>query len=155
MTTKKFHTFVYLLTKKVVSMIIENEGISELDAIQDFYQSDTYQLLEVEDTKYWWGFHLRLYMRSMWIVKGGMLVSKQSEFFILLIETYAHYRNIKGSEVLQMFRQNDLITYIQDMYLQYHTETLQNAFDDLDEQLGLPSKVRLEGVRDNEVIIHG
>ena len=67
-------------------------------------------------------------------------MSNQNEFFILLIETYAHYRNLKGSEVLQMFRQNNLIPYIQDMYIQYHTETLQNAFDDLDEQLGLPSK---------------
>ena len=66
-------------------------------------------------------------------------MSNESEFFILLIETYAHYRGIKGSEVLQMFNQNNLIPYIQDMYLQYHTETLQNAFDDLDGELGLPS----------------
>ena len=35
-------------------MIVENEHISELDAIQDFYQSETYQLLEIEKTKYWW-----------------------------------------------------------------------------------------------------
>ena len=35
-------------------MIIENEHISELDAIQDFYQSEVYQLLETEETKYWW-----------------------------------------------------------------------------------------------------
>ena len=35
-------------------MIVETEQISELDAIQDFYQSETYQLLEIENTKYWW-----------------------------------------------------------------------------------------------------
>lgn len=42
MPKKKFHTFVYLITKKIVRLIIENENISELDAIQDFYQSETY-----------------------------------------------------------------------------------------------------------------
>jgi len=67
-------------------------------------------------------------------------MSNQSEFLILLIETYAEYRNLKGSEVLQIFNQNNLIPYIQDMYIQYHTEALQNAFDDLDEQLGLSPK---------------
>jgi len=51
---KKFHTFVYLIVKKVIRLIIENENISELDAILDFYQSETYQLLEIEETKYWW-----------------------------------------------------------------------------------------------------
>ena len=67
-------------------------------------------------------------------------MSDQSVFFILLIEKYAQYRNLKGSEVLQIFKEKNLIPYIQDMYIQYHTETLQNAFDDLDEQLGLPSR---------------
>jgi len=66
-------------------------------------------------------------------------MSKQSDFFILLVETYAHYRSLKGSEVLQIFREKKLIPYIYDMYEQYHIETLQNAFDDLDDQLGLPS----------------
>ena len=67
-------------------------------------------------------------------------MSKQSDFFILLLEKYAHYRGLKGSEVLQMFKQKGLISYIYEMYEQYHIETLQNAFDDLDKQLGLSSK---------------
>lgn len=45
---------MYLIVKKVIRLIIENENISELDAILDFYQSETYQLLEIEETKYWW-----------------------------------------------------------------------------------------------------
>ena len=64
-------------------------------------------------------------------------MSKEGEFFILLVEKYAYYRNLKGSEVLEMFTKNDLIPYIYGMYEQYHIETLDNAFDDLDEQLGL------------------
>jgi hypothetical protein len=67
-------------------------------------------------------------------------MSKQSDFFILLLETYAYYRGLKGSEVLRLFEEKDLISYIYDMYEQYHIEALQNAFDDLDKVLGLPSK---------------
>ena len=44
---------------------------------------------------------------------------------------------MKGSEVLEIFTKNDFISYIFGMYEQYHIETLDNAFDDLDEQLGL------------------
>ena len=65
-------------------------------------------------------------------------MSKQSDFFILLVETYAHYRDLKGSEILEMFRKKNLIPYIYEMYEQYHIEALQNAFDDLDKQLRLP-----------------
>ncbi|MCL1990438.1 MAG: DUF3791 domain-containing protein [Defluviitaleaceae bacterium] len=64
-------------------------------------------------------------------------MSKQSDFFLLLIETYAHYRDLKGSDVMHLLKQKNLIPYIYEMYEQYHIETLQNAFDDLDEQLGL------------------
>ena len=70
-----------------------------------------------------------------------MGMSKESDFFILLIETYANYRKMKGSDVLRMFEQSNLIPYIYNMYEQYHIETLENAFADLDEQLGLDSKL--------------
>ena len=71
MRKKKFHTFIYLITKKVVRMIIENENISELDAIQDFYQSEVYQLLETEETKYWWLSPEALYEEYTINKKGG------------------------------------------------------------------------------------
>ena len=54
MPKKKFHTYIYLITKKVVRLIIEQEDISEIVAIQDFYESEVYRLLEIEETKYWW-----------------------------------------------------------------------------------------------------
>ena len=54
MPRKKFHTFVYLITKKVVRLIVQEENMSELDAIQSFYQSEVYDLLAQEETKYWW-----------------------------------------------------------------------------------------------------
>jgi len=139
MPKKKFHTFVYLITKKVVRMIIENEDISELDAIQAFYQSEVYQLLEIEETKYWWLSPEILYEEYA-LNKGGTFMSKESDFFILLVETYANYRDLKGSEILQLFKEKNLVSYIYDMYEQYHIETLQNAFDDLDKQLELPTK---------------
>ena len=37
----------------VAAFIAEDEHISPLDALCRFYASDTYRLLEREDTKYW------------------------------------------------------------------------------------------------------
>ena len=54
MSKKKFHTFIYLITKRVVSLIVEKEHFSEIEAIHSFYQSEVYDLLAQEETKYWW-----------------------------------------------------------------------------------------------------
>lgn len=40
----------------IVGFICENTKISPLDALRQFYQSETYKKLEIETTKYWhWG----------------------------------------------------------------------------------------------------
>jgi len=62
-------------------------------------------------------------------------MSKESEFFILLLEKYAYYRGKKGNEILAEFKEKNLIDYIYGMYDLYHIETLDNAFEDLDRQL--------------------
>ena len=54
MPKKKFHTYLYLIVKKVIRLIVEKDALSEQEAILNFYQSDVYHLLEIEETKYWW-----------------------------------------------------------------------------------------------------
>ena len=59
-------------------------------------------------------------------------ISNQSEFFIFLLEKYAEYKSHPASEILQLWQGWGLIDYINGMYEQYHTERLENAFDDID-----------------------
>jgi len=54
MTEKKFSLFLYMIVKRIIPFIMEEEQISEQDAIVKFYNSKTYELLADEQTKYWW-----------------------------------------------------------------------------------------------------
>jgi len=61
-----------------------------------------------------------------------MKLSKESEFFIYLIERYAAAKETSADKVLKQWDELDLTLFIYDMYEIYHVERLQNAFDDID-----------------------
>ena len=59
-------------------------------------------------------------------------MSKEMEFFIFLIENYAAYKNIGADVVMKELDELDITDFIYNMYEMYHTESIQNAFDDID-----------------------
>lgn len=60
-------------------------------------------------------------------------MSKESDFFIYLIERYAESKQTTAQKVLKQWDSLNLTDFIYDMYEIYHSERLQNAFDDIDE----------------------
>lgn len=62
---EKFNSILSIaIIPQVVSLIVENDGLDEVTAINEFYQSKVYSLLEIEETKIWHYSPLTLYM--MW-----------------------------------------------------------------------------------------
>lgn len=59
-------------------------------------------------------------------------MSKETRFFIYLIERYAEYKNTTAEKILQQWEDMDLVDFIYDMYELYHIERLENAFEDID-----------------------
>ena len=59
-------------------------------------------------------------------------MNKEMKFFIYLLEKYAEYKNTTADEVLNMFDNLKITDLIYDMYEQYHTEAIENAFEDID-----------------------
>lgn len=59
-------------------------------------------------------------------------MSKESRFFIYLIERYAEYKNTTAEKILQQWEEMNLVGFIYDMYELYHIERLENAFEDID-----------------------
>ena len=59
-------------------------------------------------------------------------MSKESEFFVYLIERYAAYKKTGANAVLALWDSLSLTDFIYDLYELYHCERLQNAFDDID-----------------------
>ena len=61
-------------------------------------------------------------------------ISNRSEFFIFLLEKYAEYKSLSASKILKHWQEQGLLDYIDAMYEQYHTERLENAFEDIDKK---------------------
>ncbi len=59
-------------------------------------------------------------------------MTKEFLFFIYLLEQYAAYRNMKTGDILREWDQKQLTQRIYDNYWGYHTESLENAFIDID-----------------------
>ena len=59
-------------------------------------------------------------------------MSRESSFFIYLIERYAAYKQTSADKILALWDRLELTDFIYDMYEMYHSERLQNAFDDID-----------------------
>lgn len=60
-------------------------------------------------------------------------MTKEQEFFVYLLEYYAKYRDLPTSKVLEELDALGLTDFIcNEMYWRYHTEAIENAFEDID-----------------------
>ena len=73
-------------------------------------------------------------------------MSKACEFFIYLIERYAAYKNTSADRILALWDKLGLTDFIYDMYEIYHSERLQNAFEDIDSLISERSKTGVQSV---------
>ena len=59
-------------------------------------------------------------------------LSNKTLFFAYLLEKYAEYKGSTTPDVLRNFDYTHLTDYINDMYEQYHSERIENAFEDIE-----------------------
>ncbi len=59
-------------------------------------------------------------------------MNEELKFFIFLIENYAYTKNRPTSDVLREWDEKGITEEIYDGYFQYHQESLENAFNDID-----------------------
>ena len=62
-------------------------------------------------------------------------MSPEMSFFIYLLEQYAAYRQAKTGDILREWDRHQLTQSIYDNYWGYHTERIENAFQDIDSRL--------------------
>lgn len=59
-------------------------------------------------------------------------MSKEADFFIYLIERYAETKKTTAQHIIKQWDSLKLTEFIYEMYEIYHTERLENAFNDID-----------------------
>ncbi|MGV8982711.1 hypothetical protein [Clostridium sp.] len=74
-TQENVHIFIPLKVAKVTELVSKNNNISWKEALLEFYNSTTYNVLEKEDTKLWYEGVSYLYM--------GLCMEKRGEKFDL------------------------------------------------------------------------
>lgn len=71
----------------------------------------------------------------------------EQEFFLYLLELYAAKKNRKSSEVLKEWDDLELTELICDMYERYHSEAVENSFEDID-NLVMERRINLRRVKE-------
>lgn len=59
-------------------------------------------------------------------------MTDELKFFILLLEKYAYDKNIPTADVLLEWEEKNLVQEIYDSYEVYHTERIENAYEDVE-----------------------
>ncbi|MCD8095697.1 MAG: DUF3791 domain-containing protein [Ruminococcus sp.] len=59
-------------------------------------------------------------------------MSDEMMFFMYLLECYASYKNKKSGEILKEWEACGITQKIYDNYWLYHTERIENAYEDID-----------------------
>ena len=62
-------------------------------------------------------------------------MAKEMEFFSFLMEQYAAYIGTSSNKILAQLEEKKLTDFVYGMYERYHTEALENAFEDMDRLL--------------------
>lgn len=59
-------------------------------------------------------------------------MTKEQEFFLYLLELYAAAKDRRSGEILREWDNLGLTELICDMYERYHSEAIENSFEDID-----------------------
>ena len=59
-------------------------------------------------------------------------MNEEIEFFSYLLEYYASYKDRSTGAVLREWDEHDITQKIYNSYWEYHTERIENAFEDID-----------------------
>ena len=62
-------------------------------------------------------------------------MAKEMEFFSFLMEQYAAYKGTTANKILEQLEAKKQTDFVYSMYERYHTEAIENAFEDLDKIL--------------------
>lgn len=68
-------------------------------------------------------------------------MSKEMLFFIFLLEHYAEFKGMSAADVLAKWDAADKTALIYDMYERYHSEAIENAYQDIDDMMSETTKI--------------
>ena len=68
-------------------------------------------------------------------------MNEEDKFFLYLLECYACEKRRPTAEVLKEWDERGITQYVKGNYWQYHAETIENAYADIDSMLSIGKPV--------------
>ena len=137
---EKFNSILSIaIIPQIIDLIQKNSHLDDANALNAFYQSETYKLLSDEQTKLWHYSPLTLY--NIWkheqdcgeiIYPEEWVMSKELPFIVLCVEEYKNQKNMTGKEVLYLFMKYSVLDYIKSFYEVLHTTGTKYIVEDID-----------------------
>ena len=62
-------------------------------------------------------------------------MSKEMNFFLYLIENYAHYKNTTSDVIIKKLNELNIFDYVFNNYEFYHIEALEQVYEDIDNKI--------------------
>ena len=112
--------------QQLLDIIIQKKKFGIEDALQYLYSSDLYQQLSSASSSLWQYSGMSLYD----LLKKEKLSKKQQQnahpsillFIAFCLENYKEHKQIPAEEALFIFKKHDVLTYLEAVYEQLHTQ---------------------------------
>ena len=135
MHNDKTTTIRPFVVKDLVRMIMSRKNIAFDDALFYLYSSDLYMKLLDDDAKMWYMSTVALYElleEEKFRVRRVQLPDKILMFRVFCIESYCDIKDVYHEDALALFRQYDVLEFLDDTFEVLHTQDLQYIIETID-----------------------
>ena len=135
MHNDKTTTIRPFVVKDLVRMIMSRKNIAFDDALFYLYSSDLYMKLLDDDAKMWYMSTVALYElleEEKFRVRRVELPDKILMFRVFCIESYCDIKDVYHEDALALFRQYDVLEFLDDTFEVLHTQDLQYIVETID-----------------------
>ena len=135
MHNDKTTTIRPFVVKDLVRMIMSRKNIAFDDALFYLYSSDLYMKLLDDDAKMWYMSTVALYElleEEKFRVRRVELPDKILMFRVFCIESYGDIKDVYHEDALALFRQYDVLEFLDDTFEVLHTQDLQYIIETID-----------------------
>lgn len=135
MHNDKTTTIRPFVVKDLVRMIMSRKNIAFDDALFYLYSSDLYMKLLDDDAKMWYMSTVALYElleEEKFRVRRVELPDKILMFRVFCIESYCDIKDVYHEDALALFRQYDVLEFLDDTFEVLHTQDIQYIIETID-----------------------
>lgn len=117
----------------LIEYIAQRKGMSVMNAMCRFYDSELSAKLYDNNAKWWYLDNETLYklMEQERRLRDGDMDSKELQFVVFCVESYARRNNLSGLQTYSLFKAKNLISFLKNNFEVLHTQGEDYIMDEI------------------------